>query len=997
MFKKWDDMQRGWSSFLKGNSGSSSVVFIMAKPPVKMIGKYVNATQQLGECIGKGAYGKVFKALDTETAKIVAIKQVSMLNINEDQMCSLHKEIKMLKRLSHRNIVRYLGELYLDSDTSDSDLNIILEFIENGSLASVIRSFTSVSERVVSIYIKQVLEGLAYLHSQGVVHRDIKGANILVTKEGVVKLADFGVAMKLDDTLKSGSLVGSPFWMAPEIIVQTGHCSSACDIWSLGCTVVELITGNPPYYELGPMPALFRIVEDNSPPLPPNISAVLRDFLVQCFQKEPLLRVDAHTLLKHDFILLSSSFPPTYVEIPVENSSESSEVDEPLDDEILTVVPIKSSAELLEFSPTFSQKRSKMSFQESSIVFEDSKEDNVSYPSLGLHNAESPNRDLKGYDSQSNIAAALKSIALFHDHDDEPEVSVVKESSPPSHSKSSKSGLSKSTRITSKENSSLDCCLKRIKASRGFNTVAEGDQSVSDKRWEAKPTHEMDTLIEGLTVASPDLLKTELQVLEALKLNPALKEVASGSLISLKEVLDESEVVVIQHLALQIINQLTENDVIMQEVLCTTGFLPSVLRFVGDEYARELRVEAAYLIGQLCHSSLVSLKLFLAGGGLEILVNLLDPNYEDHKDLVMLALDCMLVIVDSESCTDDYLRVWTGNGAVERLILTIDNLASDQMNVGYLHKAADLWLVFSTVSYRQGPKAVQLSCCEEETLAIVVTFLETLPQPVLCKILKGLQYLSAERAVHSVNSIQRMENVGLIMDLVKLLGIEGDCQFEMQMTCLKTLYYLCRLSPARQEQFVLAGGIPALTSCIARSQKLAKVSVPLLAGLPGVSKTCRRQLKRYRCLGLFVQMLSKHDKVIDGLVTWVNSEPRLADELTDHAAKLVEHFCASESVEVTVQYYLKLCGLSGLLSKELSRSDDFVQMLVRLLQQDQNKPALTRYCLELLNFLVSKSDRPRALMDRFNLYQLVKQILHESQHGDLVILEEVATVLLAQR
>eukprot|EP00359_Climacostomum_virens_P006533 CAMPEP_0204904778 /NCGR_PEP_ID=MMETSP1397-20131031/5049_1 /ASSEMBLY_ACC=CAM_ASM_000891 /TAXON_ID=49980 /ORGANISM="Climacostomum Climacostomum virens, Strain Stock W-24" /LENGTH=961 /DNA_ID=CAMNT_0052073597 /DNA_START=1865 /DNA_END=4748 /DNA_ORIENTATION=+ len=952
----------------------------MAKPPVKLIGKY-----QLGECIGKGAYGKVFKALDTETAKIVAIKQVSMLNINEDQLGSLRKEISMLQRLSHQNIVRYL-----DSNITESDLNIILEFVENGSLASVIRSFTTISERVVSIYIKQVLEGLVYLHSQGVVHRDIKGANILVTKEGIVKLADFGVAMKLDDTLKSGSLVGSPFWMAPEIIGQTGHCSQACDIWSLGCTVIELITGNPPYYELGPMPALFRIVEDNCPPLPQNISTILRDFLEKCFQKEPLLRIDAATLLTHDFILSSKTLMPAVVDFPFDQRRASSDADEPLDDEILTIIPIKTPEEMSDASPTFSQRPGMLSGPESSMVLEESKEDSLSIPSLGKDalSPENSSRNLKGYDSESNIAAALKSIALFHDSS--PKSEIMKESPKLSHSKSSKSGLSKSTRITSKENSSLDHCLKRLKASRGFSIVAEGNSvlSVEEERlnWDTKHAHEMDTLIEGLTVTSPDLLKCELQVLEALKLNPSLKEVTSGAMINLKEVLDESEVVVIQHLALQIINQLTENDILMQETLCTTGFLPSVLRFVGDEYARELRVEAAYLIGQLCHSSSVTLKLFLAGGGLEILVNLLDTNYDEHKDLVMLALDCMLVIVDAESCTDDYLRVWTSSGAVERLILTIDNLASDSMNLSYLHKAADLWLVFST-----GPKAVQLNCCEEEMLAIVVSFLQTLPRPVLCKILKGLQYLAAERAVHA-----RIENVGLIIDLVKVLAFEGgECQYEMHLTCLKTLYYLCRLSPARQEQLVLAGGVPALTNCIARSQKLAKIAIPLLAVLPGASKACRRELKRHRCLGQFVQMLSKHEKVIDGLTTWINLEPRLADELTEHARKLSEFFCASESnLEVTVQYYVKLLGFSSQLSREMSRSDEFVDVVVRHLREERKKPALTRHCLELLNILASKSDRPRAFMDRFNLYQLVMRILHDSRYDDLVILEEVATLLL---
>jgi serine/threonine protein kinase len=126
-------------------------------------------------------------------------------------------------------------------------LNIILEYIENGSLDSLIKKFGKLPENLVVIYVKQVLHGLDYLHRQGVIHRDIKGGNILTTKDGIVKLADFGVATKLTDAGKSNSFAGTPYWMAPEVIEMSGQESSACDIWSLGCTVLELLTGSPPY------------------------------------------------------------------------------------------------------------------------------------------------------------------------------------------------------------------------------------------------------------------------------------------------------------------------------------------------------------------------------------------------------------------------------------------------------------------------------------------------------------------------------------------------------------------------------------------------------------------------------------------------------------------------------------------------------------------------------------------------------------------------------
>lgn len=149
----------------------------------------------------------------------------------------------------------------------------------------------------------QVLQGLQYLHDQGVIHRDIKGANILTTKDGTVKLADFGVSTStLAGPDKEAQVVGTPYWMAPEIIQLSG-ATSASDIWSVGCTVIELLQGKPPYHNLAAMPALFAIVNDDHPPLPEGVSPAARDFLMQCFQKDPNLRVSAKKLLKHAWIV----------------------------------------------------------------------------------------------------------------------------------------------------------------------------------------------------------------------------------------------------------------------------------------------------------------------------------------------------------------------------------------------------------------------------------------------------------------------------------------------------------------------------------------------------------------------------------------------------------------------------------------------------------------------------------------------------------------------
>ncbi|CAN6482412.1 unnamed protein product [Victoria cruziana] len=261
-----------------------------------------------GETIGCGAYGRVYMGMNLDSGELLAVKQVLIAanNVSKEKaqahIRELEEEVKLLKNLSHKNIVRYLG-----TAREDEALNILMEFVPGGSISSLLGKFGSFPEPVIRMYTKQLLQGLEYLHRKGVIHRDIKGANILVDNKGCIKLADFGASkqvVELATISAAKSMKGTPYWMAPEVILQTGHGFSA-DIWSVGCTVIEMATGKPPWSEkYQEASALFHIGTTKShPPIPEHLSLEAQDFLLKCLQKEPNLRPSASDLLQHPFVV----------------------------------------------------------------------------------------------------------------------------------------------------------------------------------------------------------------------------------------------------------------------------------------------------------------------------------------------------------------------------------------------------------------------------------------------------------------------------------------------------------------------------------------------------------------------------------------------------------------------------------------------------------------------------------------------------------------------
>ncbi|KAI1661811.1 kinase-like domain-containing protein [Daldinia decipiens] len=268
-----------------------------------------------GALIGQGSFGSVYLALHAVTGELLAVKQVetpspganSQTDARKKSMIeALKREISLLRDLRHANIVQYLG-----CSSSAEHLNIFLEYVPGGSVQTMLNSYGALPEPLVRSFVRQILNGLSYLHNRDIIHRDIKGANILVDNKGTIKISDFGISKKLEaSNILNGannnknrpSLQGSVFWMAPEVVKQTSYTRKA-DIWSLGCLVVEMMTGAHPFPDCSQLQAIFKIGGGKAAPtIPESASPEAIKFLSQTFEIDHNLRPSADELMLSPFL-----------------------------------------------------------------------------------------------------------------------------------------------------------------------------------------------------------------------------------------------------------------------------------------------------------------------------------------------------------------------------------------------------------------------------------------------------------------------------------------------------------------------------------------------------------------------------------------------------------------------------------------------------------------------------------------------------------------------
>ncbi|KAF8306364.1 kinase-like protein [Clavulina sp. PMI_390] len=272
-----------------------------------------------GRLIGKGSYGRVYYGLNATTGEVMAVKQVELPRTASDQIdkrqqnviSALRGESDTLSKLDHPNVVQYLG-----IEQTDDFLSIFLEYVSGGSIGFCTAKYGRFQEDIVKSFTKQISEGLAYLHESGILHRDLKGDNILIDPNGICKITDFGISRQADDIYAAAThtaMQGSICWMAPEVIQnpKRAEYSAKIDVWSLGCVVLEMWTGKRPWDGEWPVTVIYKLGTNREPPpVPENIrlNELADDFRRRCFAIDPDERPTAAELTTNPYLVLPSKW-----------------------------------------------------------------------------------------------------------------------------------------------------------------------------------------------------------------------------------------------------------------------------------------------------------------------------------------------------------------------------------------------------------------------------------------------------------------------------------------------------------------------------------------------------------------------------------------------------------------------------------------------------------------------------------------------------------------
>lgn len=796
---------------------------------------------QILEEVGQGAYGRVFSAIDKSKGNQVAIKQIPLQKLSADKVLEIREEVKLLETLRSPHIVSYLGSV-----ETDKYLNIITEYAESGSLSDMLKRLgNKMEEKLVAKCIAQVLQGLQFLHDQGVIHRDVKGANLLMNKHGDVKLADFGVATKSEGTQVTG-VAGTPYWMAPEII-EMREQSAACDIWSVGATTLELLTGAPPYYHMLPMAAMYRIVQDPHPPIDGlNLSEACQEFLLYCFNKYPSRRPAASKLLKHVWIKRHTAEDEKEPEAKKEGEDSADDEEEDWDASSDGRSDASSSTGV-PLSQYREEEGDGFDLEEDEIPMMDGEDDVPSGED----------------DDEESDASASDPFAKF---EDELDLGVEHKERLRQDTKTLLTAVTMNSEL--KDITTMVSKLRMM--------FAEDVHTVCDQIC----LFGIIPLLEALDNPEKDvklLILDLVYFIVAEKLAKKNATIKKGEGLSIDDDASEEGEMENDLSGDEEEQEKSEVDFKRKKVLislCQFGLIPKVGAFANSEF-KDIRDKSMLFLKEFCHphhKNRLLRRMFLASGGIKLLVELLDPNRfkrEEDRETIFSTIDCMMMVMESpRHPKKDFCRLFTQHNLLRQLVVVLRQCARDEDAEAqrYGEKCATLFQMFA--QYGKNDQVVQKELLRKIVLVRILTIVhehvDDIPrmmrdetvQKTLLNVLKTILHLSMAHAAGLIEN-------NAISFIAPYLNPEFPQKLQYQ--CIMSLFYMLRVDPRARLQAAKQGNVIPMLQKRLRLAKAGDATTPIVADMlmffPNKAHhETLLQLKKHNGVDFYLWMIEQSNK-----------------------------------------------------------------------------------------------------------------------------------------
>ncbi|CCE83925.1 Piso0_004522 [Millerozyma farinosa CBS 7064] len=841
---------------------------------------------QITNLVGRGAFANVYKGINLKTKQTLAIKQM-FLERGQD-VGQLMGEIDLLKILKHENIVKYHGFV-----KTSNTLNVFLEYCSGGSLRQLYKKLNhGLQESQIICFVRQILKGLSYLHAQGVVHRDVKAANVLMTENGTIKLADFGVATKVNS--QHQTVVGTPNWMAPETVLGGEGLCTASDIWSLGATIIELFTTHPPYHELNAMATLHAIGTDEHPPLPKNISPLAKDFLLACFQKQPSLRSSAKFLLKHKWLLDEEQRKrnPSFNKFSLQGKES-----------IPSNLSLVGAKEIKNYSETN----------------EDNWEDDfANLPEKGIdrshgsfrshYSAKVSKNEILGKYLDTSDDFNFENDSIFND--------------PPIHNQKSQPSQfdleqanDNFSEITENEDPFLEMDIE------DFDTN-ELEISGRVSFLLNKLTNRVDLCHSGNDEVFKSLTKITGKLLHIVKKYPNSHDaiIRDHGLLTLTELLENApEFQSYQDLwyhALAILNHVFDKNTTQLESFSLLGGIPLVTHFRNTSYKMKVRIEVLKFI-QLLKRSDKAVSMFISCGGLRVLSKFIEEDFDSTPDFPLTAIDCIhnILTKDLARSKSNLCRILSKYGVIFWFVVLLNRLTKPDRekhnNQTSTRISSAVYKIIDIIKcFGQSEAKVRINISSSDLFKLLIKLYPNLQfdhQLVILKFIKSFSHISEVlKTLHSADILE------FIVYLLEYYTPSRPHYKEVINIVCPILYNCCYLNHNKEKVLVQLGAVPMLKNLSKINLPFRQFVLPILCELVYCDKSVRHVLAKHDILSVYFNLLIDpywQSNALDSMLNWHMNDPEIVDLESPKAVTfLVSGFMLPKvsNLESVLDNYLKL-------------------------------------------------------------------------------------------